>query len=131
MVIKHADDDLQNTDRLTRAIVECLEDTKAGDLRVLDVTGLTDVTDRMVIASGTSTRHVRSMADRLQESLREQGTRPLGCEGADEGEWTLLDFGDVVVHLMLPSVREFYDLESLWDQKLVSMLRRQREGGGD
>jgi ribosome-associated protein len=100
-----------------------LQDLKAVDVRMLDVRGLTDVTDYMVIASGNSDRHVRSIADRVQQLAKGNGLRPLGVEGARDGEWVLIDLPDVMVHVMLPRVREFYALEELWDRgaNLVSL----------
>ena len=91
-----------------------LEDLKARDLRVLDVRNLTTVTDYLVIASGTSDRHVKSLATQLIERSKEAGQPPLGVEGEDAGEWVLIDLADVVVHVMQPRVREFYKLEDLW-----------------
>ena len=92
-----------------------LEDLKAREVRVLDVRGLTTVTDYMVIASGTSDRHVRSIADRLVEKAATKGETPLGVEGQEGGEWVLVDLQDVIVHIMQPRVREFYKLENLWE----------------
>ena len=100
---------------LQSVVVEALEDMKAVNVKVLDVRGLTDITDTMVIASGTSDRHVRSVADRVIEKAREAGARPFGVEGERDGEWVLVDLPDVLVHIMLPRVREFYGLEKLWD----------------
>ncbi len=88
---------------------------KATNVRVLDVRGVTDIADTMVIASGTSDRHVRSIADRVVESAKKAGFQPMGVEGAGDGEWVLVDLQDVIVHVMLPRVREFYRLESLWE----------------
>jgi ribosome-associated protein len=96
-------------------ITAALEDMKAVNVKVLDVRGLTDIADVMVIASGTSDRHVRSIADRLVEKAKSAGCRPLGTEGARDGEWVLVDLQDIVVHVMLPRVREFYGLERLWE----------------
>lgn len=92
-----------------------LDDLKAGDVRVLDVRRLTTITDFMIIASGTSDRHVKSMADRLVERAKQAGHPPLGIEGHEHGEWVLVDLQDVVVHIMQPRVRDFYKLENLWE----------------
>jgi ribosome-associated protein len=92
-----------------------LDDMKARDVRVIDVRKLTTVTDYMVIASGTSDRHVRSIADRVVERATAAGCKPLGTEGEDAGEWVLVDLQDVVVHVMLNRVRDLYKLENLWD----------------
>jgi ribosome-associated protein len=91
-----------------------LEDLKARDIRVLDVHNLTTVADFLIVASGTSKRHVQSVADNVIETARQAGQRPIGVEGADSGEWVLIDLSDVIVHVMQPSVREFYKLEDLW-----------------
>lgn len=92
-----------------------LDDMKAVNIKVLDVRGLTDIADTMIIASGNSDRHVRSIADRVVQSAKAAGYRPLGVEGARDGEWALVDLHDVIVHVMLPRVREFYGLERLWE----------------
>ncbi len=99
-----------------RFVHTALQDLKAVNVSMLDVRGLTDVTDYMVIASGNSDRHVRSIADRVQQLAKGNGLRPLGVEGARDGEWVLIDLPDVMVHVMLPRVREFYGLEELWDR---------------
>lgn len=91
-----------------------LEDLKALDPVVMDVRSLSSVMDYLVIASGTSSRHVKSLADNVLMKAKEQGLRPLGVEGERVGEWVLVDFGDVVVHVMQPAIRSFYDLERLW-----------------
>jgi ribosome-associated protein len=100
---------------LQHAVTTALDDMKAVNVRVLDVRGLTDIADTMVVASGNSDRHVRSIAERVVEIARAAGFRPLGTEGARDGEWVLVDLQDVIVHVMLPRVREFYGLESLWE----------------
>jgi ribosome-associated protein len=100
---------------LETVVVEALEELKAANIKVLDVRSLTDITDIMVIASGTSDRHVRSVADRVIEKAKEAGFRPFGIEGERDGEWVLVDLPDVLVHIMLPRVREFYGLEKLWN----------------
>jgi len=88
---------------------------KAVNTKVLDVRGLTDIADTLIVASGTSDRHVRSIAEHVIERAKASGFRPLGTEGEREGEWVLVDLQDIVVHVMLPRVREFYGLERLWD----------------
>ena len=100
---------------LQNLVTAALDDMKAVNVRVLDVRGLTDIVDTMVIASGNSDRHVRSIAERVVEKARAAGLRPLGTEGARDGEWVLVDLQDVLVHVMLPRVREFYGLEKLWE----------------
>lgn len=100
---------------LRSIVLEALEDMKAVNVKVLDVRRLTDITDTMVIASGTSDRHVRSVAERVLEKAKEAGFRPFGIEGERDGEWVLVDLPDVLVHIMLPRVREFYALEKLWE----------------
>ena len=93
---------------------DALDDLKAADIVALDVTGFTSITDYMLIASGTSDRHVRSIADSVIEKAREAGQPVLGVEGHEYGEWVLVDLGDVVVHIMQPRTRDFYKLENLW-----------------
>lgn len=93
---------------------EALDDLKALEPVFLDVRALTSVMDWLVVASGTSSRHVKSLADNVLMKAKEQGIRPLGVEGERVGEWVLVDFGDVVVHVMQPATRSFYDLERLW-----------------
>jgi ribosome-associated protein len=105
----------QSTDALTKIAIAALEDMKAVNVKVLDVRKLTDVTDTMIVATGTSDRHVKSIADRLVERCRQAGRRPYGVEGEREGEWVLVDLQDLIVHVMLPRIREFYGLEKLWD----------------
>jgi ribosome-associated protein len=100
---------------LQQAVTSALDDMKAVNVRVLDVRGLTDIADTMVIASGNSDRHVRSIAERVVEKAKAAGFRPLGTEGARDGEWVLVDLQDILVHVMLPRVREFYGLERLWE----------------
>jgi ribosome-associated protein len=100
---------------LKAVILAALDDMKALDVKVLDVRDLTDIADYMVIASGTSDRHVRSVAQRVVEKAKEAGFRPHGLEGLKDGDWVLIDLNEVIVHVMLPRVREFYGLEKLWD----------------
>ncbi len=100
---------------LVKLVVGVLDDLKAEAVICLDVRHLTSVTDVMVIANGRSARHVRAVAAALVERCKEHHYRPVGIEGQDGGKWILIDLADVVVHVMQPTVREFYDLEKLWD----------------
>lgn len=103
-----------NSKQLGDMVVDALDDIKAQDIVKLDVRGLTTVTDYMIVASGTSKRHVKGLVDNVTEKAKEAGRRPIGVEGEEGGEWVLLDLDDVLVHVMLPKVREFYNLEKLW-----------------
>ena len=107
---------------VVQVVENALDEMKAVNVKVLAVKKLTDITDTMIIASGNSDRHVRSIADRVVEFAKKAGFRPMGVEGERDGEWVLVDLQDVIVHIMLPKVREFYRLESLWD---VSAARRE------
>ena len=100
---------------LREVVLGALAELKAVDVRSLDVRGITDITDTMVVASGTSDRHVKSIADRVVQRCKEAGFRPYGMEGERDGEWVLLDLQDLVLHVMLPRVRDFYALEKLWE----------------
>jgi ribosome-associated protein len=102
------------SDELLELARLALEDLKARDIRVLDVRDLTTVADYLIVASGTSKRHVQSISDRLIEAARHEGQRPIGVEGRESGEWILIDLADVIVHVMQPATREFYKLEDLW-----------------
>jgi len=101
-------------EKLTEHVIQALEDLKAVNPVTMDIRSLTDVADCLVIASGTSNRHVKSLANNVSVELKKQGVRPIGVEGEDGGEWVLVDYGDVVVHVMLPATRDLYDLERLW-----------------
>jgi ribosome-associated protein len=100
---------------LVKTVVAALDDMKATNVKVMDVRKVTDVSDCMVLASGNSDRHVRSIADRVVERAKAAGFRPMGMEGERDAEWVLVDLNDVIVHVMLPRVREFYGLEELWE----------------
>jgi ribosome-associated protein len=103
-----------NSEQLCTLIVDALDDVKAQDIIKLDVRRMTSVTDFMIVASGTSNRHVKALVDNVSEKAREAGHKPIGVEGEEGGEWVLLDLQDALVHVMLPKVREFYNLEKLW-----------------
>lgn len=105
---------MTDLNQLKTIVIDALEDMKAKDIVVLDVKPLTSIADLMIVASGTSNRHVRSIADRLREKVREGGFKPLGTEGESDAEWVLVDLGDIIVHIFLPDSRRFYDLEKLW-----------------
>jgi len=114
-----------NRDTLIKIVIESLEDSKANDIKNIDVTHLTDVVDNVVVCSATSTRHASSIADKLVKASKENGVRPLGMEGEAEGEWILIDLHDAVVHIMLPDAREYYDIEKLWSA--TESFRQQNE----
>ena len=114
-------------------VTSALEDMKAKNIIVLNVEDLTDVMERIVIADGTSKRHVRAMADSLGAEAKQGGFMPLGREGGNDSDWTLIDLGAVVVHMMTPAAREFYDLEDLWSSaenlaELVAVPREKKAG---
>ena len=112
--------------QLEEIVLGALNDMKAVNVRVMDVRGLTDVADTMIIASGNSDRHVRAIADLVIEHAKKAGRRPMGTEGKNDAEWVLVDLQDVLVHVMLPRVREFYALEQLWEAPAAS---RSEEAG--
>ena len=110
-------------------IQSALDDMKAKNITVMNVEDLTDVTERIVIADGTSKRHVRAMADSVGAEAKQAGFMPLGREGGIDSDWTLIDLGAVVVHIMTPQAREFYDLEGLWSSpdQLAELVATPRE----
>jgi ribosome-associated protein len=111
------------SENLRDVALAALDEIKAIDVRVLDVRPLTDITDFMIIASGRSNRQVRALADEVVAEATLRGVRPLGVEGFDQGTWVLVDLGDVVVHVMQPATRDFYQLERLWDDTAVDSGR--------
>lgn len=105
-------------DQLEKIVINALEDLKAKDIVVKDVSALTDMTDTMIIVTGTSSRHVKSLADNVSMDVKKNGIQPIGIEGQDVGEWVLVDLGDILVHVMLPEIRQLYDLERLWSGEI-------------
>jgi len=119
-------------DVLKTKLIDLLEDIKAQDVQAFNVAEMTSVTDYMIVTSGTSNRHVRSIATHVMDEMRDQeGMKPLGSEGEEHGEWVLLDYGDVVVHVMQQETRDFYQLEKLWSPEVKEMMRLQRESAND
>jgi ribosome-associated protein len=109
---------------LRKVVIKALDDMKALEVKVLDVRGLTDIADTMVIASGTSDRHVRSVAKNVVEQTKAAGFRPHGVEGQQDSDWVLIDLHEMIVHVMLPRTREFYGLERLWDMTATKRAAR-------
>ena len=103
-----------NNAELNALVISALDDLKAQDVVVLDVMALSDVMVTLVIATGTSSRHVKSLAGNVVDEVKKQGLRPIGIEGLEASDWVLVDYGSVVVHVLLPQARKFYDLEKLW-----------------
>ena len=112
-------------DELKQMALDTLEDMKAEDITVIDVKDKTTVTDWVIVATGSSSRHVKSVANSVVVAAKEAGKPPLGSEGEDDGEWVLVDLGDVIVHVMQRQVRDFYDLESLWSVDAAAQRREQ------
>ncbi len=101
---------------LEKIVMDALEDMKARDIQIIDVRDKTSITDVMIIACGTSSTHVRAIAKTVASKAKQAGEQPLGTEGTSDGEWALVDLNDVVVHVMQPRVRDFYQLERLWGE---------------
>lgn len=112
-------------DQLQELVINSLEDFKALDIHQIDVSGQSPLTDLFVIASGSSLRHIKSMAENLVVRAKEAGSPPLGIEGNRQSEWVLVDLNDIIVHLMLPQTRAFYNLEKLWE---ASSHHREEQG---
>lgn len=103
-----------NSKEVIEMAVTALEDMKGIDLAVIDIVGKSSIADAMIVVTGTSQRHVRSLAESVRQSAKEAGHPPLGIEGSDSSDWVLVDLGDVIVHVMTQEKRDFYSLEKLW-----------------
>jgi ribosome-associated protein len=106
--------DTVDLQKMVDVAINALEDVKANDIVVMDVSAKTSLFQRMIIASGDSNRQVKALVNNVAVDLKEQGFEIISTEGTDSGEWALVDAGDVVVHVMLPAVRDYYDIEALW-----------------
>ena len=115
-----------NREQLRDLVVEAIEDVKGVDIRVLDVHDKSSVTDIMIIASGNTARQVKALADNVVEKAKHAGVQPLGVEGETHGEWALVDLGDIVVHIMQPAIRDFYNLEKLWGEDSPTVAQKQQ-----
>ncbi len=102
------------TEQLKQWVITALEDLKAQDIQILDVRGMTSITDLMIVASGTSDRHIKALADNVVEAVKKHDVQPIGVEGESSREWVLVDLGDIILHVMHPQTRAFYNLEKLW-----------------
>jgi len=114
-----------NLNQLIKIIISALEDIKANDIEILDVTKRATIFDRMIIASAVSTRQARAIANNVNDKVKESGGMSYGTEGEGSGEWVLVDLGDVLVHIMLPAVRTHYDLEGLWSELETGVVEQQ------
>lgn len=112
-------------------VIAALEDVKAQDVKVIDISDISDFADYMIVASGTSDTHVKALAREASTQLRVKGVIPLNENGADVGEWVLVDFGDVVLHVMRPEVRAYYDIEKLWDEDVRALVQKHRDEQDD
>jgi len=110
-------------EQFTTLVINAIEDVKGIDIRILDVQDKSSVTDLMIIASGTTARQVKALANSIIESVKKAGFPPVGVEGEQHGDWILVDLGDIVVHVMQPTVRDFYNLEKLWGDDSPSAVQ--------
>lgn len=112
------------TQQLLDTVIDALNDAKALDINIFDVSELTSIADNMVIASGRSNRQVSAIADKVIQQAKASGIKPLGEEGKKQGEWVLVDLGDIIVHIMHPETREYYQLEKLWQDTEKKLERK-------
>jgi ribosome-associated protein len=115
-----------NREQLRDLVVDAIEDVKGVDIRVFDVQDKSNVTDIMIIASGNTARQVKALTDNVVEKAKHAGVQPLGVEGEIHGEWALVDLGDIVVHIMQPAIRDFYNLEKLWGEDSPAAAQKQQ-----
>ena len=111
--------------QLVKIVISALEDIKASDIEILDVTKMTTLFDRMIIASAVSTRQAKAIANNVHDKVKASGGTVYGIEGGDSGEWMLVDLGDILVHIMLPAVSAHYDLEGLWGELETERIEQQ------
>lgn len=104
---------------LQQVVIDAMQDVKAFDIKTINVQGRHSLTDMLIFASGRSDRQVRAIAKQIIEKSKQAGVRPLGVEGLDTGDWVLVDLGDIVAHIMLPPVRDFYNIERLWEVEMA------------
>ena len=119
-----------DSEQMRDIVVSALENAKGEDISILDVRQMTDVTDYMIVATGSSDRHVKTLSDRVLEFMHDRGWQHMGVEGEEVKDWVLVDFVDVVVHLMREQTRKKYDLESLWDQTFSELLHSEDQNQG-
>ncbi len=117
-----------NVTKLQKIVVDALEDIKGGDIEVINTSKMTALFDRVIIACGDSNRQVKSLANNVQDKVREAGGEVISSEGEENGEWVLVDLGDIVVHIMQPTVRAYYNLEELWSGKGPARARKAASG---
>ena len=118
-------------DDIKKIAIDALENVKGLDIKVIDIKGISNFADYMIVASGTSVTHVKALAREVSDTLRKSGVKPLNEDGMDIGEWVLVDLGDVVVHVMRPEVREYYDLEKLWDEDVRNLIKEHHANKDD
>ena len=114
-----------NLNQLVKIVISALEDVKASDIEILDVSEMTTIFDCMIIASAASTRQAKAIANNVHDKVKESGGVSYGTEGEGSGEWVLVDLGDILVHIMLPAVRTYYDLEGLWSELETGAVEQQ------